>query len=382
LDPAVRICLAYETLFPYFHGGAERWYRGLAERLAAAGHEVTYVTMRRWPTSEPAAVEGVRIVTVGPPVPLYAGERRRISLTLRFGSALLRHLLREGQRYDAVHTAALQLSVLAAAAARRRHRYRLIVDWFEVWTPEYWREYLGPVLGRIAYAAQRRSARVRHEAICFSRLHERRLREQGFRGEITRVEGIYTGPLDLQPTLDPEPLVVTLGRQIPEKRVAALVPALALARRHVPALRAELFGDGPDRDAVLLAIEQHGLGGAVEAPGIVGDQRVYAALAHALCLAHPTRREGYGLVVVEAAAHGTPSVIVESEDNAALELVSDGENGVVAQSADPEELAAAIVRVHAAGRALRESTAAWFARNAHRLSLEGSIERVLQLYVR
>jgi glycosyltransferase involved in cell wall biosynthesis len=55
---------------------------------------------------------------------------------LRFGSALLRHLLREGQRSDAVHTPALQLSVLAAAAARR-HRYQLVADWFEVWTPEY-----------------------------------------------------------------------------------------------------------------------------------------------------------------------------------------------------------------------------------------------------
>jgi glycosyltransferase involved in cell wall biosynthesis len=86
--------------------------------------------------------------------------------------------------------------------------------------------------------------------------------------------------------------------------------------------------------------------------------------------------------VVEAAAHGTPSVVVRAEDNAAVELVADGENGVVADSASPEDLAAAILRVHEAGDALRASTAAWFARNARRLSLESSLESVASSYAR
>jgi glycosyltransferase involved in cell wall biosynthesis len=96
----------------------------------------------------------------------------------------------------------------------------------------------------------------------------------------------------------------------------------------------------------------------------------------------PSRREGYGLVVVEAAAHGTPSVVVAGNDNAAAELVADGENGFVAGSAEPDELAAAILRVHEAGSALRESTRSWFAENSERLSLEGSLEMVLEAYRR
>ena len=42
------ICLVYDCLFPHTVGGAERWYRGLAERLVADGHEVTYLTLRQW----------------------------------------------------------------------------------------------------------------------------------------------------------------------------------------------------------------------------------------------------------------------------------------------------------------------------------------------
>ncbi len=46
------------------------------------------------------------------------------------------------------------------------------------------------------------------------------------------------------------------------------------------------------------------------------------------------------MVVIEAAAAGTPSVVVRDEDNAATELIEEGVNGFVAPSASPEDLAA------------------------------------------
>jgi glycosyltransferase involved in cell wall biosynthesis len=94
----------------------------------------------------------------------------------------------------------------------------------------------------------------------------------------------------------------------------------------------------------------------------------------------PSRREGYGMIVIEASAVGVPSVVVAGEDNAATELVEEGVNGFVAPSAAPEELAAAIARALEGGDDLRRSTAAWFAANARRLSLASSLERVAQAY--
>jgi hypothetical protein len=55
-------------------------------------------------------------------------------------------------------------------------------------------------------------------------------------------------------------------------------------------------------------------------------------------------------------------------------------NGFVAESASADDLADAILRVHEAGRALRESTAAWFADNAERLSLAHSLDVVAAAY--
>jgi len=88
------------------------------------------------------------------------------------------------------------------------------------------------------------------------------------------------------------------------------------------------------------------------------------------------------MVVVEAAARGTPSVVVAGEDNAATELIAEGVNGTVAARSDPKAVADAIVRVHASGLALRESTARWFAENAEWLSLEHSLQIVLESYER
>jgi glycosyltransferase involved in cell wall biosynthesis len=127
-------------------------------------------------------------------------------------------------------------------------------------------------------------------------------------------------------------------------------------------------------------VREHGLAEAVDVPGFVDHARIDAALRRALCLVLPSRREGYGLVVVEACAAGTPSVVVAGPDNAATELVVDGVNGFVAPSASAEDLADAILRVREAGHALRESTAAWYADNARRLSLAESLERVAAAY--
>src|SRR5438552_1957821 len=118
--PRIAVCLVYDCLFPHTVGGAERWYRNLAERLAAEGHEVTYLTLRQWPRGEQAGVSAVRVVAVGPRMPLYVRGRRRILPPLLFGLGVVAHLLRHGRRYDVVQTASFPyFSLLAAGVARR-----------------------------------------------------------------------------------------------------------------------------------------------------------------------------------------------------------------------------------------------------------------------
>jgi glycosyltransferase involved in cell wall biosynthesis len=379
----MRVCIVYDCLFPYTVGGGERWYRGLAERLAAEGHEVTYLTLRQWDRGTTAdAGAGVRVRTAGPRMALYTrGGRRRILPPLAFGAGVLLHLLRAGRRYDVVHMSSFPyFSLLAATLARRLAGFELVVDWFEVWSRSYWREYLGGIGGRVGELVQRACVRVPQRAFCFSQLHAARLRELGLAGEVTVLRGLYAqGAKQTRPSAA-EPVVLFAGRLIREKQAPLGVEAIALARARVPELQGTFLGDGPERGALQAAIARHGLAGAVSAPGFADADALEQAMRTAMCLLLPSRREGYGLVVVEASAHGTPSVLVAGEDNAATELVAEGVNGAVAPSADARAIAEAIVQVHDAGFALRESTLRWFVENAERLSLESSLRVVLDSY--
>jgi glycosyltransferase involved in cell wall biosynthesis len=380
----MRVCVVYDCLYPHTVGGAERWYRNLAERLAAEGHEVTYLTLRQWDRGDtPELAHGlVKVVSAGPRMSLYTRDgRRRIAPPLMFGVGVLAHLLRHGRRYDAVHTCSFPyFSLLAAAAARPLGRYRLTVDWFEVWSESYWREYLGGLGGRIGALVQRLCAGVRQRAFCYSNLHAVRLREEGLRGEVTVLRGLYAGPAESEQVRPAERVVLFAGRLIPEKQAPVAVAAMALVAQRIEGLTGEVLGDGPEREAVRAAIIEHGLRQIVFARGFTSAETVAHEMRRALCLLLPSVREGYGLVVVEAAARGTPSIVVAGPDNAAVELIEQGVNGFVCASSDPRAIADAIVRAYEAGTELRESTARWYERHAHQLSLESSLETVLTSY--
>lgn len=382
----MKIAIVYDCLFPHTVGGAERWYRNLAERLDQR-HSVTYLTRRQWGEEGPGAP--FRTLAVAPRGELYSRSgRRRIWPPLRFGIGVFLHLLRHGKRYDAVHSASFPyFSLLGAALALRLRRSPapLIVDWHEVWGLAYWQSYLGSVKGRIAFAIQGVCLLLPDRSFTFSRLAERRLRELGHRAPIVRLTGEFAADEQARAGIvgvereDP-PLVVAAGRQIPEKRVDAIPAAIAVARGQLPQLRCVILGDGPDAELIKARTRELGLGQVVEWRGRVTPEDVSETIAAASCLVHPSEREGYGLVVVEAASLGTPSVLVEGPENAATELIEAGVNGLIAPSASPGDLGSTIVEVVRAGSGLRQSTLEWYERHRDELSIESSLGRVERSY--
>ncbi|MDE2301004.1 MAG: glycosyltransferase family 4 protein [Sphingomonadales bacterium] len=364
----MHICLVYDCLFPWTVGGAERWYRALGERLAVEGHAVTYLTLRQWDENAPPAIPGVEVIAVGPRMALMAGERRRILPPLRFGAGVLIHLLRHGRRYDHVHCASFPFfSLLAIGLARPFAGFGVGVDWHEVWTWRYWREYLGPA-GAIGWLVQWLCARVPQRAYVFSRLHGGRLAALGCGS--TFLSGEYAGCQHASlPAAQPLRFVYA-GRFIPEKRVVLLVEAFAIAYRRCPELRLELYGDGPQRARIAALAAP--LGHAVAMPGFVDQATLDQAMGEACAIVQPSAREGYGMVVVEAAARGVPAILVESPDNAAVELITPEENGLVA-SASAEALAEALLAIASDATKWRRRTAQWYRINANRLSLTHSL---------
>ena len=381
----MKVAIVYDCLFPNTVGGAERWYRSLAERLDRQ-HSVTYVTRRQWGDEGPDT--SFETIAVAPGGGLYTSSgRRRIWPPIRFGIGVFWHLLRHGRSYDAVHSASFPFfSLLGAALALRltRAKARLIVDWWEIWSPAYWRSYLGTIGGRIGAAIQSFCIRLPDRSFTFSRLVESRLQARRPEAQIARLTGAYSGSegSGVSPSLRPgePPLVVAAGRHIPEKRIPAIPPAIALVREQVPGLRCVILGDGPETEATSALVRNLALGEAVEMRGRVASDEVMRTIAEATCLLHPSSREGYGMVIVEAASVGTPSVVVREPENAATELIENGVNGFVTDSASPRGLSGAVLDVVRGGEALRASTRAWYERHRDELSIERSLETVEAAY--
>lgn len=117
-------------------------------------------------------------------------------------------------------------------------------------------------------------------------------------------------------------------------------------------------------------------------PGFVGSDAVRDALERASCLLAPSSREGFGLIVVEAAAAATPSVVVRGPDNAMVERIAPGINGFLVDAPELDALARAVVSVCEAGQPLRDSTAAWFAEQAVQLNRAAVAAAVSRRYQR
>lgn len=373
-----RVAIAYDCLFPIDTGGGERVYRRMAELLADRGSAVDYVTRRGRDAGSDA---GFRVIGVWSGEIADATGTRTLSSAIGFAFGLFRHFARHRRDHDLVVVAALPvLNVFAVRLALLGTRTVVATDWLEIWTWRKWRAYSGALIGTVAFALQWLGVHVgRIQTVNSSFTRDRLLRYR------RRADPIVLGLVDLvgeatdaAGSSATPPIALFVGRHIPDKRLDALPPALAAARNAIPGLEAVVAGVGPETAAARRAADAAGVAEVVRFAGRVPDGELERLLSGAAVLVNPSVREGFGLVVVEAASHGTPSVVVAGEDNAAAELVVDGENGFVAASASPDVLGDAIVRAVHGGEALRRSTSAWFARERRERSLAGSVATLVE----
>ncbi|MDH3293593.1 MAG: glycosyltransferase family 4 protein, partial [Acidimicrobiia bacterium] len=125
---------------------------------------------------------------------------------------------------------------------------------------------------------------------------------------------------------DPVPLFVACGRLVPHKQFHLLL-------EHWPTVRAAtggrlvIIGEGPERSRLEdLLTEGASLAGRVDE-----DERD-RLLARATALLHPSYVEGWGLVIMEAAAQGTPAVGFDVPG--VRDSIVDGETGWICHDVD------------------------------------------------
>ncbi len=361
-------------------GGYERAAERLCQALARRGQRVVVLTERRdrrWPARE--RMDGFDVHRL-PCLP-------RPGLHLATAASALAARLLRGPRPDVVHIHQYGGSAAAAIACARLRGAPAVLK-----VTNTGPHGLGPVLARQRFARLQRGLHLRADAfVATSRRAAGELAELGISGD--RIWWIPNGVdceafrpaggaererLRRELGLGPGPVVLFLGRLVPQKAPALLLEAAGRLREALPPeARPEVVfvGAGPLREEIRSAAASlPGL--RVHLPGAAPDPRPWLGAADLLAL--PSRFEGLSNALLEALACGLP--VVATRVSGTEDVFALGPVGRLFEPGDAGGLAAALVELLADPRARSEAGGEARRVAEKNFSLDAVAERTLALY--
>jgi glycosyltransferase involved in cell wall biosynthesis len=138
-----------------------------------------------------------------------------------------------------------------------------------------------------------------------------------------------TGPVSAR---SPEPLLLSLNRLVPHKRIDLMLEAWSRAQAQIPG-RLVIVGDGPllsDLERQAKTIPR------AEVIGRVDEATKEDLLAQAWAVLSAAHHEGWGMSVLEGAVYGTPTLAVDAPG--IRDAVIDGVTGRLVHSVSEAEL--------------------------------------------
>ncbi len=343
--------------YPPHIGGAERVLAALAEALAGEGAEVTVYTSRlgveHLPTREEVRQARGSVVI-----------RRLGTSRMRFiGTWLYMRNLRRALECDPPD--------LAYVSMLKHDAYVAVSVGMERGFPVVLRPEGAGATGDVAWqrwgrGGARIASRCRQAdaLVAISKPVKEELRRAGY--EASRIVELPNGvpipksPWARRPGWKEAPRAVFVGRLAPEKGLDVLMDSWPAVRAAFPGASLTLWGDGPERAALVERAADRGLGDSARFPGATADPE--SALREADLFVLPSREEGMSMSLLEAMAIGLPLVASAIPGN--RRLIDDFRTGRLAAPGDPGALSAAIVEqwndydraIHMARAARKEAT--------------------------
>ncbi|NMD60165.1 glycosyltransferase family 1 protein [Rhodococcus sp. ACPA4] len=124
------------------------------------------------------------------------------------------------------------------------------------------------------------------------------------------------------------PTMSVLSRLVPHKQIEDALEAVATLRPTQPELHLDVIGGGWWEQNLRDRAAELGIGDAVTFHGHVDESRKHELLAQSWIHLMPSRKEGWGLAVIEAAQHGVPTVGYRSSKGLTDSIV-DGVTGLL-----------------------------------------------------
>lgn len=310
-------------------GGSEVYIEEIARRWVMAGHRVTMVCTRHPEAPHRETRDGIDFVRVGSKLTVYSKARR---------------LLRSGALGDPDVVVDTQNGIpFFAPWATRAPTVALVHHVHR----EQWPVVYDPLRARIGWFIESTLApfafRKSHYVTVSDATRDELIGHGVAPGAITVVHN-GTDPLqDTGTPRDRAPRILVLGRLVPHKRVEHAIAAAAQLRERHPGLTLAVVGDGWWSQRLHDYARDLGVDDIVEFTGRVDEVEKARQVSRAWVLALPSLKEGWGLVVMEAASLGVPAVAY-AEAGAVRESIIHEQTGLLVAGGEGD-FAAALDRV-------------------------------------
>ena len=299
-------------------GGAEVYVERTSQLLTARGHTVTMFSAAFPGGSRRVDRGAVRIVRRG----------GRLTCYLR-GLQFLRKVRDEVDVVVDVHNGVPFWSPLVGGTP--------VVSLVHHVHRDQWPIIFGPVLGRLGWLIESRLAPIvyrRCQYVTVSQATRDDLVALGV--DRDRIAITYSGndvPEDLDSYADlarsDHPSLMVLGRLVPHKHFEIAIDIVADLSDRFPDLTLDVVGGGYWDDELRAHAAARGVSDRVRFHGFVDEHTKRTLLSRAWVVLRPSHKEGWGLTIVEAGLHGTPSVAF-SFAGGVTESIVDDETGLLA----------------------------------------------------
>jgi glycosyltransferase involved in cell wall biosynthesis len=303
-------------------GGSEAYLQRIGAQLAASGVAVTLRTARYPGSRRRSIVDGIHITRGGGPYTVYIWAGLAM-VASRFGLGPLRHA-----KPDVVIDTQNGLPFLSRLVFGRRVAVLVHHCHREQWPVA------GRVLSRLGWFVESRLSPWIHRGnqyVTVSLPSARDLAELGVgpaRIAVVR-NGVDEAPADtLTAARSATPRIAVLSRLVPHKQIEDALDAVAHLRMRVPGLQLDIVGDGWWRQPLVDHAAALGITDLVTFHGHVDDVTKHHVVQQSWVHLLPSRKEGWGLAVVEAAQHGVPTIGYRSSGGLTDSIV-DGVTGVL-----------------------------------------------------
>ncbi len=306
-------------------GGSETYLQRIGAQLAASGVAVTLRTARYPGAARREVIDGVRISRAGGPYSVYVWALLAMAAA-RLGMGPLRRV-----RPDVVVDTQNGLPFLARLIYGQRVAVLVHHCHLEQWP------FAGPMLGRLGWFVESRLSPRLHRRSQYVTVSLPSARDLTGLGVATERIALVRNGIDEAPESSlrgpraRNPRVLVLSRLVPHKQIEDALAAVALLRASTPGLHLDIVGGGWWWRRLVDHAARLGISDAVTFHGHLDDVTKHHVMQQSWVHVLPSRKEGWGLAVIETAQHAVPTIGYRSSGGLADSII-DGVTGVLVDS--------------------------------------------------